>query len=384
MSLKEALGLGEDRKVRYAIVGLGDISQEAMMPGVDHTDNSKITALVTGDAEKASALAEKYKVANTYTYEQFPQMLSSGEVDALYLALPNWQHARFAVPALEAGIHVLLEKPMEVSSEACLKIIEAQKVKGAKLMIAYRLHFEPATIAAIEKVRAGELGKVHLYTSTFSQMVDPMLHRAQSGLDAGPVLDMGPYPINSVRNIFEAEPTEAFAAGTRHPESGFDPSFDDTVSVILRFPENRLGQFTVSYYGNKLDQYIVVGTEGSLDVNPGFMYGKPLEHYEVVGQDESHKSFKNTDHFGGELKYFSQCILDGQDPEPDGYEGLADVRVIEAIHRSLKSGQWEKVEPTEIRRRISADQEIDLRAQSAPELVNTKSPAAGQEKTPKN
>ncbi len=384
MSLKEALGFGEDKKVRYAIVGLGDISQEAMMPGVDHTDNSKITALVTSDAEKASALAEKYKVASTYTYEQFPQMLGSGEVDAIYLALPNWRHAEFAGPALEAGIHVLLEKPMEVTSEACLKILEAQKIKGAKLMIAYRLHFEPATIAAIEKVRAGELGKVHLYTSTFGQMMDPMLHRAQSGWDAGPVLDMGPYPINSVRNLFEAEPTEAFAVGTRHPESGFDQSFDDTVSVTLRFADNRLAQFTMSYYINMIQKYTVVGTEGSIEVNPGFNYGKPMEHFIMQGQKESHESFKNTDHFGGELKYFSQCILDGQDPEPDGYEGLADVRVIEAIHRSLESGQWEKVEPTEIRRRISPEQVQELRAQSSPELVSTKSPMAGLDKAPKN
>ncbi len=384
MSLKEVLGLGEERKVRYGIVALGDISQEAMMPGFDHTGNSKITALVSNDPEKLTALSEKYSVANTYSYDRFPQMLASGEVDAIYLAMPNWRHTEFAVPALEAGIHVLLEKPMEVTSDACLKILEAQKTKGAKLMIAYRLHFEPATGAAIEKGRAGELGKANLYTSTFGQMMDPALHRTQSGWEAGPVLDMGPYPINSVRNLFEAEPTEAFAVGTKHPESGFDQSFDDTVSVTLKFPENRLAQFTMSYYVNMIQKYTILGTEGSIEVNPGFNYGKPMEHFVMQGQKESHESFKNTDHFGGELKYFSQCILDGQEPEPDGLEGLADVRVIEAIHRSLNSGQWEKVEQTEIRRRISPDQVMELRAQSAPELVNTKSPMAGQEKTPKN
>ncbi len=383
MSLKEMLGLGSDKKVRYAIVGLGDISQEAMMPGVKHTGNSAMTALVTGDAEKASALAEKYDIAKTYTYEQFPELLRSGEIDAIYLGLPNWQHAQYAVPALEAGIHVLLEKPMEVSAEACERILAAQKKSSAKLMVAYRLHFEPATVDAIEKVRSGELGEVNFFSSAFAQMVDPKNHRAQSGIEAGPVLDMGPYPINGVRNLFEDEPTEAFATGTRHPEAGFG-DFDDTVSVLLRFPKNRLAQFTVSYYGNKLDQYIVVGTKGSLELNPGYMYGKPLEQFEIVKQDQSHESFKNTDHFGGEMKYFSQCILDGTDPEPDGYEGLADVRVIEAIHRSLKSGQWEKIERTEIKRRISPDQVQKLGAESAPDLVNTKSPARDQEKTPKN
>ncbi len=388
MSLKEALGLGSDRKIRYGIVGLGSISQEAMMPGVAHTGNSQITAVVTGDPVKAKELAKMYDVEHAYTYDQYGQMLQSGEVDAIYLALPNWQHAEYAVPALKAGIHVLLEKPMEVSSEACEAILIAQKEAsqkglGAKLMVAYRLHFEPATVAAIEKIRSGELGEVHLFSSTFCQMVDPANHRAQSGLAAGPVLDMGPYPVNAVRNLFEDEPTEAFATGSRHPEAGLG-DFDDTVSVILRFPKNRLAQFTISYYGNKLDSYIVVGTKGSLELNPGYMYGKPLEQYEVLGQDEKHKSFKNTDHFGGQMKYFSDCILNGTDPEPDGQEGLADVRVIEAIHRSLKSGSWEKVDRVAISRRISADQVQELGAKSSPEMVNTKSPAKGQEKTPKN
>jgi predicted dehydrogenase len=383
MSLKEALGLGVDRKVRYAIVGLGDISQEAMMPGVEHTGNSEMTSLVTSDPVKAKELADKYDIKRTYSYEQYETMLRSGEIDAIYLAMPNWRHAEFAVPALEAGIHVLLEKPMEVSSENCEKIIKAQEGSKAKLMVAYRLHFEPGTVDAIEKVRSGELGEVILFSSTFAQMVDPANHRAHSGVLAGTVLDMGPYPINGVRNLFDDEPTEAFAVGTRHPEAELG-DFDDTVSVILRFPKARLAQFTVSYYGNKLDSYTVVGTKGSLEMNPGYMYGKSLEQYAVMGQKEKHESFKNTDHFGGEMKYFSDCILKDKEPEPDGFEGLADVRVIEAIHRSLESGQWEKIVPTEIKRRISPDQVQELRAQSAPELVHTSSPARGQEKTPKN
>ena len=76
------------------------------------------------------------------------------------MATPNWRHAEFAIPALKAGIHVLLEKPMEISSALCKEIMEAQKTSSAKLMVAYRLHFEPATIAAIEKVRSGDLGQV--------------------------------------------------------------------------------------------------------------------------------------------------------------------------------------------------------------------------------
>ena len=371
MSLKEALGLGSDRKVRYAVVGLGSISQEAMLPGVAHTGNSRVTALVTGDPEKARELGGEYRVENTYSYEQFTEFLHSGEADAIYLGTPNWRHAEFAVPALKAGIHVLLEKPMEVTSEKCEEILAAQAETGAKLMVAYRLHFEPATVAAVERVRSGDLGELVAFTSTFTQMVDPENHRAHSGINAGPILDMGPYPINAVRNLFEDEPTEAFATGLRHPEAGLG-DLDDTVSVVLRFPKNRIAQFVVSYYGNKLDTFVVAGTKGSLELNPAYMYSKPLEHYEVIGDKEEHRSFKNTDHFGGEMKYFSDCILKGRDPEPNGLEGLSDVRVIEAIHRSLKSGGWEKVERVEGLRRISADQVEELRAQNTPEMVKHK------------
>src|ERR1700761_8381992 len=103
MSIKELLGMEADRKVRYAIVGLGDIAQEDMMPGFDHTGNSEITALVTSDAVKAEALGRKYDVDAFFGYEQFDQALNSGTFDAIYLATPNWRHAEFIVPALKAG-----------------------------------------------------------------------------------------------------------------------------------------------------------------------------------------------------------------------------------------------------------------------------------------
>ena len=384
MSIKSILGLGSDRKVRYAFVALGDITQEAMLPGVAHTGNSEITAFVTSDPEKARLIGEQYGVSDSYGYEQFGQMLASGTIDAIYLATPNWRHAEFAIPALKAGIHVLVEKPLEVSTAKCREILEAARASTAKLMVAYRLHFEPATLATIDMVRAGELGEVLLFTSTFSQMVAPENHRGQSGMAAGPVFDMGPYPVNAARYIFGSEPTEVVSAtGSRHPEAGFG-DFDDTVAVTLRFPEGRLAQFVLSYYANTIDSYTVAGTRGSVQVNPGYMYGKPLEQAITIGESRSHKSFKNTDHFGGELKYFSDCILNGTEPEPDGEEGYADVRVLEGIARALESGTAEKLEPLTRARRIDTAQGETLGARKSPELINASNPGRGKEKVPKN
>jgi predicted dehydrogenase len=367
---------GSEKKVRYAVVGLGDISQEAMMPALAQTGNSEITALVTSDPEKAEKLGERYGVSAHFSYEEFPELLRSGKIDAIYLATPNWRHAEFAVPALEAGVHVLMEKPMEVSTAKCREILEAQKKSGAKLMVAYRLHFEPATLSTIEMIRAGELGEVNLFNATFCQMVDPENHRARHGVEAGPLFDMAPYPVNAARYVFGDEPVEVVAAaGVRHPEAGLG-ELDDTISATLRFPNNRLAQFVVSYYGSSVDSFFAVGTEGSIQMNPAFGYGKPLEQHITINEKKSHKAHKATDQFAGELSYFSECILENKDPEPDGEEGYADVRVLEGIVRALESGKAQRLEPFTRSRRIDTKhQEERFSQKSHGPLVNAKSPS---------
>lgn len=375
MSIASALGFG-GRKVRYAIVGLGDISQEALMPGVKHTGNSEITALVSSDREKLGALGERYGVQHRYSYEEFPQLLASGEIDAVYLGTPNWRHAEFAVPALEAGIHVLSEKPLEISADKCREMIAAAERGNALLMTAYRLHFEPANLDAVRRIRAGELGDLIAFTSCFGQMVDPANHRSHSGIEAGPLFDMAPYPINAIRFLFGAEPLEVVSAvAVRHEESGLG-DLDDTIAVTLRMPGNRLAQFTVSYFTDQIDNLTIAGTKGSIHMDSAFGYGQGLEQFRKKSGNREHEVYKATDQFGGELKYFSECILKGRTIEPDGEEGLADLLVIEAIVAALKLGGSVKVPPLQRMRRIDPDeQEQRLKLVDIPEPVKAAKPA---------
>lgn len=386
MGIMETLGLGSDKKVRYAIVGLGDIAQEDMMPGVEHTGNSVITALVTSDPEKAEELGKKYDVKATHTYEQFADALTSGTFDAIYLATPNWRHAEFIVPALQAGIHVLTEKPLEVSTAKCQEILAAERASSAKLMVAYRLHFEPATLDTIEQVRSGKIGTVHLFASSFAQPADPANHRVHHGNLAGPVLDMGPYPVNAARYIFSDEPTEVVsAAGTKHPDTGFDQDFYDTVAVTLRFPGEKLAQFNCSYNGGPVNSFVAVGTKGSVMLDPSYTFGKPLEQTLAEGEDKDKSKFKNTDHFGGEMKYFSDCILNDTEVEPDGEEGFADVRVLEGVLEALETGKSVMLPPFTRSRRIDTEaQKIEIGAVDTPYLVNASNPGKGVDKQPKN
>jgi len=260
-------------------------------------------------------------------------------------------HKQFAVPALEAGYHVLLEKAMEDTIEDCLTIITASRKSGAKLMIAYRLHCEPATVDLINRVRNGELGDLRLFTSIFSQSLKPENHRAQNGFSAGPVPDMGIYCINAARNIFGLEPFEVSAHGYRTP--GVDFNCDDTISVTMRFPGEKIATFIVSYTAKSVNSFTLVGTEGYVQCNPAYMFGKGLSiNYTEQVKDEQIKTrnFPETDQFAGETEYFSKCIIEGIDPEPDGEEGLRDVRVVDAIKRSLESGKVISLDPVDTRR----------------------------------
>ncbi|SEM79754.1 Predicted dehydrogenase [Stigmatella aurantiaca] len=361
-------------KVRYGVVGGGSISQMAFMPGVGQTRNSQMTALVTGDPVKADKLAKLYGL-KSYHYDDYARLLSSGEVDAVYVATPNFNHTPYVVSALKAGIHVLLEKPMAASEQDCWAMRSAAKESGAKLMIAYRLHFEPGTVELIERVRAGHFGRVHAFSSVFSQVVKQSNHRAKSGYWAGPVPDMGPYPINAARNLFGTEPIEVRATGFRTP--GRSLNFDDVVSVVLRFPEDRMAQFVVDYSGSTVNRYELIGDKGTVEASPAYMYGPEAGityRTQIDGKFEERRH-PPVDQFAGETDYFSECVLQDREPEADGEEGWLDVRVAAAVERALQSGQPQKLPAYQRGKRIEKPQVRTLPLAKPPELINTEEPS---------
>ncbi|MEC5396431.1 Gfo/Idh/MocA family protein [Uliginosibacterium sp. H1] len=360
--------------VRYAVVGAGWIAQSAILPAFAQTTDSRLVAIVTGDDDKAEALGARYSV-KTLPYEGYDALLDSDEIDAVFVALPNAQHADYAVRALNAGKHVLLEKPMAIGVTACETINAAAQRSGARLMIAYRLHFEPATLEAIRRVRAGAIGVPRFFTATFSQHVAASNHRAQQGFWAGPVADMGPYPINAARNIFGAEPILVWAFGVQSPDGG--PPLHDTVAVTLVFPEQRLAQFTVSYSAQRVDEYEIVGSSGALRLSPGFDFESGLHLTTLQGESTREEQFPATDQFAGELSYFTRCILDERPPEPDGLEGLADVRVIAAIERSLLSGTSQVLDPLDVPMRPQPAQVMRMPPNAGAELVDATEPGQG-------
>src|SRR5205085_7973206 len=146
----------EAQKIRYAVVGLGYIAQVAVLPAFENAKkNSELVVLVSDDPEKLTKLSRKYKVEQTFSYDEYDQLLQSGAIDAVYIALPNHLHNEYTIRAARAGIHVLCEKPMAVTDVECIEMIRGCDENKVKLMVAYRLHFDKANLSAIEVVRSG-------------------------------------------------------------------------------------------------------------------------------------------------------------------------------------------------------------------------------------
>jgi glucose-fructose oxidoreductase len=367
--------LAHQNRVRYAVVGLGYIAQAAVLPAFFHArENSQLVALVSSDREKLRDLSKRYRVPNTYSYEQYEECLRSGQIDAVFIALPNSMHREYSERAARAGIHVLCEKPMAVTEEDCVAMIEAARQNRVKLMIAYRLHFEEANLRAIDIVQSGKIGEPRVFNSTFTMQVKPGNIRLQREKGGGTLYDIGIYCINAARYLFQAEPTEVVAVKA----AGREPRFaevEEGLSAILKFPGERLAAFTCSFGAADVAAYEVVGTKGSVRLDPAYEYATQLKQRLKIEGKEKIKVFRKRDQFAPELVYFSDCVLHDREPEPSGEEGLADVRIIQAVYRSADTRTPVNIEAQPRKKRPSREQEISRPAVSMPKLVNASGPS---------
>jgi predicted dehydrogenase len=333
-----------------------------------------LVAIVSGDATKLRKLGKKYRLEHVYSYDEYNQALAA--VDAVYLVLPNHLHREYVVRAANAGVHVLCEKPMAVTEEDCEAMIEAADANHVKLMIAYRLHFEEANLEAIELAKSGKLGNVRTFDSAFSQQVAAGNVRVTEPVEkgGGPVYDMGVYCINAARYLFRTEPTSVMAFSANKTDKRFQ-LVDEMTSVVMRFPEERLATFTCSFGAADVSRYSLIGTKGSLTAEPAYDYSMALKHRITVGEKTRSKTFSKRDQFAAEVSYFSDCVLSDREPEPSGLEGLADVRIVQAIYESARKEKAVEIPKLPAKRRPRLRQAIQRPAHGLPRTVNAKSPS---------
>ncbi|OAN56660.1 MULTISPECIES: Gfo/Idh/MocA family protein [unclassified Sphingobium] len=325
------------RRIGYAIVGLGSYATRQVMPNFAGCDHARLVALVSGTPAKLDQYGAQYGIPAThrYSYADFERIRDNPDIDAVYVVLPNSLHAEYAVRAAQAGKHVLCEKPMATSVAECAAMIAACRKAGTKLMIGYRSRFEPYNRLAIDLARSGYVGRTRLITAEHGFAIRPdqwRLDRALSG--GGSMMDIGIYSLNAARYLTGEEPVEVSAIESTNRS---DPRFrtvEDRIGFQLRFPSGILAN-CLSSYSSGHNGYRVIGAQGWINMEPATPYSGQsmmIRKDGVTAPRILPVAAKNQ--FAGQLDHLAECILNGGTPIVPGEEGLADLRVIEAIYRS--------------------------------------------------
>ncbi|HLI77017.1 MAG TPA: Gfo/Idh/MocA family oxidoreductase [Acidobacteriaceae bacterium] len=325
-------------KLRFAAVGLGGIS-DIFMRAVSQSEKCAITGLVSGHAEeKAPKYMSQFGIPQTsvYNYSTFDGIAGNPNIDAVYIGLPNSMHAEYTIRAAKAGKHVLCEKPMAISSAECRAMVKACKDHNVKLMIAYRVHYDPTWIKIRDMVRSGAIGELQGFQGGFygpKQQGEWRLDKKLAG--GGSLFDLGIYPLNAIRWIAGEEPTSFTAqTATKIPGPRF-ASVEESIEFTMKFPSNLLAS-SGSSYGEYGGAYLnICGTQGSLQVQPAFFYeGLKFTGRTVNGPVEESSPGKAPYQFTLEADHFADCVRNNRTPATPGEEGLADQLAMEAIYKA--------------------------------------------------
>lgn len=327
----------EQKPVRFAPVGLGVIS-DIFMRACAQSTKCKVTALVSGHAkEKAPKYEALYGISPkaVYNYENYDEIAHNPDIDAVYIGLPNSMHAEYTIRAAKAGKHVLCEKPMAISSAECRKMIDVCRENNVKLMIAYRVHYDPMWQQIRKLARSGAIGEIQGFQGGFygpkykGWRLDPKL----SG--GGSLLDLGIYPLNAIRWISGEEPASYSAQVATKIRGPRFAKVEESVSFTMKFPSGTIAS-SGSSYGYVAPAFLSIdGTEGNLWVEPAFLYdGLKFHGNTIHGAVSEVSSGKQPYQFTAEADHFADCIRNNSEPATPGEEGLKDMIAMEAIYRA--------------------------------------------------
>jgi predicted dehydrogenase len=330
------------RKIGYAPVGLGQISS-IFMRAVANSSTTRITGLVSGHPEKAAKFADMYGVprSSIYTYENFDRIRENKDIDATYIGLPNSMHKEFTIRSAQAGKHVLCEKPMAISSAECRDMINACRRANVKLMIAYRIHYDPTHLKAVGLIKQGRIGDIQYCEGNFGSYFQAnqwRLVRAMGG--GGPLMDMGIYPLNTIRFYTGLEPVRfAALASTMDHQSGRFKDIEESLSWTMELSSGVLADCATSYTTHLPGYIKVTGSRGNVLVTTAYSYeGLRLDaHLDdpdgKSGTDIHEDSTgKMPFQFQIEAEDFAECILQNKQSRTPGEEGLKDLEAIEKIY----------------------------------------------------
>ncbi len=330
-------------KTRWGILSTAKIGTGKVIPGIQRAKGAEAVAIASRDLARAEAVAKELGIPKAYgSYEA---LLADPDIDAIYNPLPNHLHVPLTLQAVAAGKHVLCEKPIGLTAQDAAQLLVLPRDR--LVMEAFMVRFHPQWLRAREAARSGELGEVRAVQAFFSYYnVDPANVRNQLDIGGGGILDIGCYPIVAGRFIFDAEPRRVVALVDRDPATGVDR----LASAILDFGEGRRTEFTVSTQLTPLQRVDIVGTKKRFEITIPF--NAPQAEAVTVYTDDGSRlgdasavaeTIAPVDQYAEEVDAFSAAIR-GEITLPYGpADAVQNMKIIDALFRSEKSGAWEAV-----------------------------------------
>ena len=325
-------------ELKVALMGLGSYAGR-VADAMQDCKRAKITGLISGTPSKLKEWGDKYDVAekNRYNYENFDEIKDNPEIDAVYIITPNGLHKDQAIRVAKAGKHVISEKPMGINAAEGQAMVDACKAANVKLLIGYRMHFEPKTVAVIQMRKDGEFGQPKFFQGQSGFVIgDPTQWRLDKKLaGGGAMMDIGIYSINGARYMLGEDPIWVTAQETKTDPEKFKEGVDETIQFQMGFPSGAVANCLSTYAMNNLDRFFMTGSDGFVEMQPSTGYG-PIE-------GNTHKGKLTQPHITHQtlqMDGMAAIIFDGKQPivPVDGEEGVKDMKIIDAIFEAVKTG----------------------------------------------
>jgi len=325
--------------LRVAIMGLGSYGTR-VAEAMKDCKRARLTGVISGTPSKITNWQSKYNIpaGNCYNYENFDRIKDNAEIDAVYVITPNALHHDQVIRVAKAGKHVICEKPMAVNAKEGQEMVDACKKANVKLLVGYRMHFEPKTLEIIRMRKEGELGKIGFFQGlsgfTIGDPTQWRLNKALSG--GGAMMDIGIYSINGARYMVGEEPVWVTAQETKTNPQKFKPGVDETIQFQLGFPSGAVASCLSTYSMNNLDRFFLNGDKGYAELWPATGYGPIKGHTNKGELTQPHMTHQTV-----QMDEMAAIIQDGKQPvvPVDGEEGVRDLRIIDAIYEAVRTGK---------------------------------------------
>ncbi len=325
--------------LRVAIMGLGSYGTR-VADAMQSCTKAKLVGAISGTPAKLKNWQAKYNipVKNCYNYENFDQVKNNPDIDAVYVITPNALHHDQVIRVAKAGKHVISEKPMAVNAREGQEMVDACKQAGVKLLVGYRMHFEPHTLEIIRQRKANAFGKILFFQGLSGFIIgDPTQWRLNKALSGGgSMMDIGIYSVNGARYMVGEDPIWVTAQESKTDPVKFKEGVDETIQFQFGFPSGAVASCLSTYSLNYLDRFFLNGSGGYAELLPATGYGPIKGRTNKMELDQPVVTHQTV-----QMDEMSGILLQGHQPvvPVDGEEAVKDLKIIDAIYQAARTGQ---------------------------------------------